>query len=153
MPEGSGQELTWRDGNLTRNSLYCLPADSVGLRYLQLCRLFDDNQAFMLGNMVQERLHQGCLPAAGSAADDAVLSIDHQLDDDIPHADGQTAGRDQLIRRKPVIEFADRHGDAVDGRWRSDDGNARPVREPIQPAPQPSTPAPKSAPKSPGIAS
>src|SRR5882762_4342075 len=77
--------------------------------------------------MVEEGLHERCLPAAGSAADDAVLPLSDQCYDRIPNVGRHTARSDEFIRAVPSVEFADSHGDSVDRSRRSDDGNARTV--------------------------
>src|SRR5665213_1935185 len=50
-----------------------------------------------LGDMVKEGLHQGGLPRAGSAADDAVLLLSNELDDRVPDMLRDTARFDQLV--------------------------------------------------------
>ena len=69
---------------MARNGLHCLPANRIGMGNLQLRRLFNNNEALMVGDMIEQRLHQSGLPRTGSAADDAVLFRVDKLDNRIP---------------------------------------------------------------------
>src|ERR1700733_11423849 len=84
----------------------------------------------MVGDMVEQRLHQGRLPAASSAADDTVLSLPDQPHHGISNLFRQAARSNKFVGRIPAVEFSDGHGDAVDRCWRSYDGNTRAIGEP-----------------------
>ena len=47
MPQRGGDKLAWRDGDLTRNRVHCLPPDSVRMGDLQLGWLLDHDQPFV----------------------------------------------------------------------------------------------------------
>ena len=64
---------------------------------LELCRLLDDEQPLILGDVVKKGLHQGRLSRACSAADDAVLLLTDELDDHVPNLLRDTARFDQLV--------------------------------------------------------
>ena len=59
-----------------------------------------------------------------SAADDAVLSLRNKTDDGIPNLLRQTPGLNQLIRRKPAVEFTHCERWSIDRRWRAYDGDS-----------------------------
>ena len=129
MTKSGGHKLAWSDGNLAGNRRDCLPANGIGMGYLQLGWLLDHDQPLMQRNMVEQRLHQGCLARAGSTADDAVLPFADQSHNCIPNMSRQAARCNQFIRGKPAVEFADGERRAIDRRRRADDGDARAVRQ------------------------
>src|ERR1700679_2174094 len=123
MPESSGQELTRSDGNLAGNRFDRLPANGIGMGYLQFGWLLNHDEPFVMGNVIEQRLHQSCFARSGPTADDPVLLLVDKANNRVPNVRRQAAGGNQLVRGIPAIEFADRHGDAVDGgRW-SHNGN------------------------------
>ena len=129
MAQSGGQELARSDGNLARNRLNSLPANGIGMRHLQLCRLLDDDETLLLGNMVKQRLHQGRLPRAGSTADNAVLAFVDEADYFVANGLGQAASGDQLIGGVPAVEFADGQRRPIDRGWSTHDRHARAVRQ------------------------
>jgi len=84
---------------------------------------------FVRWNVVKECLHQSRFARSGSAADDAVLLIADQFNHGVPNVLRHTSQVDQLIGRIPAVEFADGQGRPVDRRWRSDNGDARAIRQ------------------------
>ena len=125
----SRQKLAGRDGNLARNRIDCLPADGVWMQHLQLGWLLDNQEAFVLGNVVKERLHQGCLPRSGPAADDAVLTLTNETYDSISNVLRHTARCNQFVGAVPAVELSDGKGWPIDRRRRADHGYTRAVRQ------------------------
>ncbi len=88
-----GVTATWpgiaRDG---------FPAHCVGMCDLQLGGLLDYDESFLHRNVIEQGFHQGRLPRAGSACDNAVLPARNQVHDGIPNTARQAARCDQFIR-------------------------------------------------------
>jgi len=123
------KQLAGGDGDLAWNLLHSFPPNGILVGDLELCRLLDDEQPLILWDVVKEGLHQGCLPRASSAADDAVLLLANEVDDRVSDMLRDAARFDQLIRRVPAVELPNGKGWAVDGRWCPNHRYAGAVRE------------------------
>ena len=106
-------------------------ARHVGLLEPQFGRVFDGHDALVLGDVGRQRVEQGGLAGAGSAADEDIEPRSNAALEQLQHAGGHAPfGHQVLALQGGAAEAADAKQRAVHGDRRDGGIDARTVRKP-----------------------
>ena len=97
---------------------------------MNLRRLFDHDDALLVGNPCGQRIQQRRLAGARAAGNQHVLVVRNGLDERGRHGRREGAEVDEIVETVATRELADREGRSADRARREHGRHARPILQP-----------------------